>query len=318
MSTASNTCPIWGTPADRQITEGRYAVESSRAGGAYLIDMDAVDAAQSLSDEAKARLTTTLIDRRQQGDGVPLVTLESMDAASSSAPLPVYERARRLLKYLTTFIPIGSSVYLEWGDDLGLAISESCNPQEVFQFLKYLEQNGWIECHHSLGGSATCTINVDGYGVVETLAKQRSVSQAFVAMWLDDETEDVYDTGISKAITDAGYKDYRVDKGIVHSSDAGKIDDTIIAEIRRSRFVVADFTHGEKGIRGSVYYEAGFALGLGIPVIYSCRQDQIEKLHFDTRQYYHIAWATPEELREALEKRILAMVGEGPLKNGLP
>ena len=154
MSTASNTCPIWGTPADRQTNNGRYAVESPRAGGAYLIDMDAVDSAQSLKDEAKARLTTTLIDRRQQGDGVPLVTLESMDAASSSAPLPVYERAGRLLKYLTTFIPIGSSVYLEWGDDLGLAISESCNPQEVFQFLKYLEQNGWIECHHSLGGSA--------------------------------------------------------------------------------------------------------------------------------------------------------------------
>ena len=79
-------------------------------------------------------------------------------------------------------------------------------------------------------------------------------------MWLDDETEDVYDTGISKAITDASYKDYRVDKGIVHSSDAGKIDDTIIAEIRRSRFVVADFTHGEKGIRGAFTMKRGLLL----------------------------------------------------------
>ena len=318
MSTASNTCPIWGTPADRQITEGRYAVESSRAGGAYLIDMDAVDSAQSLRDEAKARLTTTLIDRRQQGDNEPLVTRKSIDAASSNSPLPVYERAGRLLKYLTTSIPIGSSANLKCNDDFVLAISESFALEEVIQFLKHLEQNGWIECQYFFGGSARCTINVDGYGVVEQFDKQLSVSQAFVAMWLDDETEGVYETGISKAITDTGYKDYRVDKGIVHSSDAGKIDDTIIAEIRRSRFVVADFTHGEKGIRGSVYYEAGFAHGLGIPVVYSCRQDQIKELHFDTRQYYHIAWATPEELREALEKRILAMVGEGPLKNGLP
>ena len=318
MSTSSNTCPIWGTPADRQITEGRYAVESSRAGGAYLIDMDAVDSAQSLRDEAKARLTTTLIDRRQQGDDVPLVTQKAIDAVSSSAPLPVYERAERLLRYLTTSIPIGSSVNLKWGDDFVLAISESGSPEEVFEFLKYLEQNGWIECQYSLGGLARCTIKVDGYSVVETLAKQRSVSQAFVAMWFDDETKGAYEAGISKAIVDTGYKDYRVDKDIVHSSDAGKIDDTIIAEIRRSRFVVADFTHGEKGIRGSVYYEAGFAHGLGIPVIYSCRQDQIKELHFDTRQYYHIAWTTPEELQEALEKRILAMVGEGPLKNGSP
>ena len=318
MSTSSNTCPIWGTPADRQITEGRYAVESSRAGGAYLIDMDAVDAAQSLSDEAKARLTTTLIDRRQQGDNVPLVTRKAIDGASFNAPLPVYERAGRLLKYLTTCTPIGSSVDLNYdGDDIVLAFSESCTAEEVAQFVRYLEQHDWIECKY-MGEFVRCRINVDGYGVVETLAKQRSVSQAFVAMWFDDETKDTYEAGISKAIIDTGYKDYRVDKDIVHSSDVGKIDDTIIAEIRRSRFLVADFTHGEKGIRGSVYYEAGFAHGLGIPVIYSCRQDQIEKLHFDTRQYYHIAWTTPEELQEALEKRILAMVGEGPLKNGSP
>ena len=45
-----------------------------------------------------------------------------------------------------------------------------------------------------------------------------------------------------------------------------KIDDEIIGEIRRSRFLVADFTHGDKGARGSVYYEAGFAYGLGLPV----------------------------------------------------
>ena len=35
--------------------------------------------------------------------------------------------------------------------------------------------------------------------------------------------------------------------------------DRIIAQIRASKFVVADFTRN----RGGVYYEAGFALGLG-------------------------------------------------------
>ena len=78
-----------------------------------------------------------------------------------------------------------------------------------------------------------------------------------------------------------------------------KIDDEIIAEIRRSRFVVADFTQGEKGARGGVYYEAGFAQGLGIEVIFTCRKDVLDNndIHFDTRQYNHIGWETPEELR---------------------
>jgi hypothetical protein len=42
--------------------------------------------------------------------------------------------------------------------------------------------------------------------------------------------------------------------------------------------LVADFT----GQRGGVYWEAGFAQGLGIPVIRTCKSDELWKLHFDT------------------------------------
>ena len=91
-----------------------------------------------------------------------------------------------------------------------------------------------------------------------------------------------------------------------------KIDDEIIAEIRRSRFLVADFTQGEDGARGGVYYEAGFAHGLGLQVIFTCREDAVETLHFDTAHYNHIVWTTPEDLRKSLKKRILAVLGEGP------
>ena len=90
-----------------------------------------------------------------------------------------------------------------------------------------------------------------------------------------------------------------------------KIDDEIIAEIRRSRFVVADFTHDKKtGVRGGVYYEAGVAYGLGLEVIYSCRKGLEKELNFDTRQNYHILWETPEDLRAELRKRIGARVGD--------
>ena len=109
----------------------------------------------------------------------------------------------------------------------------------------------------------------------------------------------------------AGYRPYRVDKNVNDTYDSGTLDAIIMAEIRKSRFVIADFTHGDGGIRGSVYFEAGFALGLGIPVIFSCRKDQIDKLQFDVRQYPHIAWGTLDDLRKGLEQRILARIGEG-------
>ena len=93
-----------------------------------------------------------------------------------------------------------------------------------------------------------------------------------------------------------------------------KIDDEIIAEIRRSKFLIADFTEGDSGTRGSVYFEAGFAQGLSIPVIFSCRKDSFDKIHFDTRQYPHIVWNSPEELKASLFRRISAVLGNGPNK----
>ena len=126
-------------------------------------------------------------------------------------------------------------------------------------------------------------------------------------MWINPEMDDAYEQGIEEGIEAAGYKPMRIDK----KPDVNKIDDEIIAQIRRSRFLVADFTHGEDGARGGVYWEAGFAYGLGLPVIYSCREDMVDQLHFDTRQYYHIVWETTEELRDGLAQRIEALIGAG-------
>ena len=106
------------------------------------------------------------------------------------------------------------------------------------------------------------------------------------------------------------YEAVRIDR----KEHVNKIDDEIIAELRRARFVVADFTHGDGGPRGGVYYEAGFAHGRNIPVIFSCRKDVIEKVHFDTRQYNHIVWELLklDEFRRGLATRICAVIGDGP------
>jgi nucleoside 2-deoxyribosyltransferase len=127
-------------------------------------------------------------------------------------------------------------------------------------------------------------------------------------MWFDESMRSVYDDGIEPGIADSGYNPLRIDQ----KPDVDKIDDEIIAEIRRSKFLVADFTHGDEGSRGGVYYEAGFAHGLGLPVIFLCHKDKISDLHFDTRQYHHIDWESPDELRKRLGDRILASIGEGP------
>ncbi|MGB2808734.1 MAG: hypothetical protein WBC22_13400, partial [Sedimentisphaerales bacterium] len=110
-------------------------------------------------------------------------------------------------------------------------------------------------------------------------AHEADNKRAFVAMWFDKSMDDYYKNGIKKAIEDAGYRAVRIDL----QDFTEKICDEIIAGIKRCKFLLSDFS----GQRGGVYFEAGFAKGLGRPVIFTVKKDDVEKLHFDTRQYNH-------------------------------
>jgi hypothetical protein len=43
-------------------------------------------------------------------------------------------------------------------------------------------------------------------------------------------------------------------------------------------------------------------------VIWSCRADCIDHVHFDTRQFNHIVWNDAAELRVKLSNRIRAVI----------
>ena len=185
-----------------------------------------------------------------------------------------------------------------------------CNGKKELKFyLGHLEYLALIG-QRALSGLVTypptaITLSGEGWRRVEEHTKPNIESkQAFVAMWFNDEVKTAYSEGIAKLEEDTGFSMLRIDM----SEFNDKICDKILAEIRKSRFVIADVT----GHRQGVYFEAGFAMGLGLPVIWTCREDQKDKCHFDTRQYNHIFWTEANELREKLRNRIIATVGMAP------
>ena len=309
MKTKKELCPIWGTPVKDSrgdaFEDAIMVSESPRAGGDYKMTPQAYKDVGSLEPTQKAKLTTILIELRRAGNHAPLVTLDLIDEAKRAEPLPVYTRAERLLRYLVNISKLVGESWVTRSiiDDMeSLAWSESTEGSEIEFFVDYLTTMGWINSHR--GGS--CMIKVSGYQHVAEQTTNKDLSQCFVAMWFDPSMDREYEEGIKKAVEECGYRPLRIDQ----KKDVNRIDDEIIAEIRRSRFVVADFTHDEKGDRGAVYYEAGFAYGLGLEVIYSCRKAPKNELNFDTRQYHHVLWETPEDLRKQLRDRIRARVGD--------
>jgi len=191
---------------------------------------------------------------------------------------------------------VGSKVQLNVVMDYPIAFSK--NYIEFINFLGILVNKNFIEKPFS---DYVYILKAEGWDYLENKKiKVIPKDQAFIAMWFKEQLDDAYVNGFSKALNDLGYKPMRIDL----KEHNNKIDDEIIAEIKNSAFLIADFT----GQRGGVYFEAGFAKGLGIPVIWTCNRNDLKNLHFDTRQFNHIEWTDSSDLYTKLVNRIKATI----------
>lgn len=130
--------------------------------------------------------------------------------------------------------------------------------------------------------------------------------KAFMAMQYDNEQLVAIFADVFKdAVEETGFDLCRL---VDMPQPAGLIDDDLRVKIRASRFLIADLTDRNPG----AYWEAGYAEGLGKPVIYTCRKDVFEDSkscpHFDTNHHLTILWDSdqPQEAREKLKTTIRA------------
>jgi hypothetical protein len=182
-------------------------------------------------------------------------------------------------------------------------VSYCADAEELWGLMRILEHEGFVQ----LKGGGAALITPRGLLQAEELSQPGGVYlQGFVAMSFDHSMDDAYTLGFYPGIREAGYQPFRID-GKEHING---ISDEILAEIRRSRFLVSDYTMMNNG----VYFEAGVAVGLGIPVIATCRTDHFDTIHFDIKHINTLKWETPAQLATDLAKRVSAVIGDGPLR----
>lgn len=297
-------------------------VDSPRAGGKYVYPNSLAYTGgilDKLDELARARLTTWLINKRQEGEDCPELTPDNIRAAQRGRKMIMKQRIGRILQFLENN---GGSIRINSGPSHAvreekvvafyqlLAHSESTDWSDLKELLFNLEEKGLsLRLPGPILIERRYSITVDGTMYLDELRDVTLDSdKVFVAMWFDPTLDCAYDQAIDPAIREAGYVPKRADREqFVH-----QIYDWIIKEIGQASFVVADFSQGEDGPRGGVYYEVGYAHGLGRDVVFTCREKDAEKIHFDTNHYNHILWKTEDDLKKRLKERIIEVMGEGP------
>lgn len=147
------------------------------------------------------------------------------------------------------------------------------------------------------------TLLANAWDITNTLGdKNKESDRGFVAVWFNDSMNENIDAA-EEAISESGFHPICIRDE--HFSE--RIMDKALGEIRRSRFVIVDLT----GNRGSVFFEAGFAHGLGIETIYVYCDENNGKpttLEFYVKHYQCYKYKTPAELKEVLKAAIAARI----------
>ena len=328
---------VWPLLASAKASETENQRESGlywspRAGGVFEVPFGV--ALSDLDEETKRRVSTWIWEKNIAFDVLapneeseyPQVTQALVRNLKGQPTLGVEQRIDHALHAIgrppqTAPVSPHQTDYRHLEEEaLTLSAATGCGSdiEELHWLLKELAQAGLVTSSPPQKRQLERTmLTIKGLARLETGGPSVASSTAFVAMWFDEEVRDAYDKGIKPAISKAGYEPMRIDR----KHHNRKIDDEIVAEIRRSRFLVCDLTcsllsndTAESGkipvARGGVYYEAGFAQGLGKEVIWTCRRDLLEHIHFDLRQYACIVWENGKEheLKNDLYERIRAVI----------
>jgi hypothetical protein len=252
------------------------------------------------ADKRRLRAGVSAYIRQSNRSGVSPTITWSNDferMAESFCHTSVSAKLRRVMQHYDEMTTAPGD-FLKVDIEHDYPLFDAASPLEMRYLIGILDEQHLLEYDAGANGYQ---ITAAGWEFLEP-QKGGVPGSCFVAMAFGNEFDPAYDVGIQPALKACGFESIRVDR-IEHTEN---INDKIISDIRRSQFMVADFS----GHRNGVYFEAGYALGLGKTVVWTCREIdfKLDRVHFDTRPFNHIVWETPAELCSKLSNRIRAVV----------
>ena len=230
------------------------------------------------------------------GPNTPVFDAEACERIVQADYLPTpHEQGENLIRWLGDHLPDPGQRLRITFPDTGARIGAQSSQGLIF-IVQGLLSSGLLQGDLTMDGAAHVTLTFAGWGRYEELRRGTpSGRKAFIAMKYGDSMLDaLVENHFKPAVADTGFVLRRLDD----EQPAGLIDDRLRVAIQSSRFVLVDLTHSNLG----AYWEAGYAEGLGKPVIYTCEESKFaEASHFDTNHNLHVLW-NADDIEPALKK----------------
>lgn len=242
----------------------------------------------------------------ETGGQYPTFTLENYEGLTKRFPVPdinnISEKIQKILQRVrerTNFF--GEDVRLGHIETV-IPLAYAKNKEELIALFTLMTEKK-VARIGVIDEQVKIALTANGWELTnESQSKNKESDRGFVAVWFHDSMNENIDAA-EQAITESGFRAICIRDE--HFSE--RIMDKALGEIRRSRFVIVDLT----GNRGSVFFEAGFAHGLGIETIYVyCEEHngEVTNLEFYVKHYQCYKYKTPSDLKETLKAAIAARI----------
>lgn len=292
-------CPICKSKADMLPSTGDYSSVNCPKCQTFSVTGNAINTLSDVPDESRARVSLSyqLNLKSRAGQENIFLTDDDIENAIKNPLLPTHrEQADNLLLYIADkTLCLGVDYAVSADQDHVIIGSETSKGLYIIR--QWLIDGKLLEDRKN----AVVRLSIDGWMKVDELRKEAETDStlAFLAMrYGDDEVSNFMKSHIVPAVGECGYLLERLDE----RPKAGVLDNRMQLMIKQSRFLIVDVTGDNSG----AYWEAGYAYGLGKPVIYMCRAkdarstDKKKRPHFDVDHHQAVFW-DPQNPKKACE-----------------
>jgi hypothetical protein len=273
----------------------RYLGCSCSPGGFYSLLRDSYEPIHSFPHQKKRNmlhLVSAYIRELTDCDEKIILSVDDLESITNSPniPITIEDKGNRLLQYLYRHSDgPGESVVIQ---PLARSynLTYSLNLQELVYIIDKLSNEKFL-----IREGMNFKLTEKGWREAAASAGRKKLKPCVVLISEEEDLRTVWQDRLLPKIEQCGYQPRLLTHTKAHNREKYSLE--LISD---SKLIIADLT----GQSPEVYFTAGYALGLNIPVIWTVNSRDADKLFIQIKDIRPVVWETAEDLAVILQQRL--------------